>query len=147
MSYMSMGICVEGDADYGRTAVSQMMNTYTGIAKGLTTRAAFAAFYDKFDQPVQSIKKSLDELEAKWKLPFSTIKCSMADLGKKAEELTKAMLQSQGSYAPKPTEPHKPLAPLGDMTKLLFYGALAVGAVMVLPTVLKSVREMKGGGK
>lgn len=129
-------VCIEGDCQYGRQRVLEMKTLYDKLAAG-GSGYDVNAFIAHFQAPVAVKVAALDAEDTFWVhwVPFHPGCCSIADVGKEAQDIINQMNAFAGVAASTPPQPPgSPLSGVGDLLATLVsivkWGAI-VGAIGV----------------
>jgi len=139
-------LCFEGDCKAGTLLVQEMQATFkqlSGVGKDELDDSD-VAFMRQFGQPVTQTVEAFQREDAKLtrQIPFSLVCCTIKELGRKAQDLTRQMREFRKVAQTTPTPITPPFSsPSTDIGKgignLLLIAGVALAAVIVLPTLMK----------
>jgi hypothetical protein len=142
-SEMGLGdwVCIEGDCQIGRSLIREMGAVYTALVAQVGTQD----FVNRFGSTVQSIQATLSDMDS-WAVhwvPFHPGCCTIKELGRRAQDITRQMREAAGVAQPPDTDTDSG-DPLGTLLQLvkwtLVTGVVAVGAFGVYWGI-KAVKE------
>jgi len=137
------GICLEGDCQIGESLIKEMQRTFQALGNqegdiAFTIRQQLGTAITAVVADYQAIQGSFSR-----QLPFTTLCCRMAELGKKAQSLTLQMNKIAGTTASAPTSPDAadPFAGLITFAKV---AAVVVLVAYTAPPILRALGDAVG---